>query len=249
MAFDSIPLFDETGEYDTAQQSLFETQDADTYIALDDFDFDADSEVDEDLSKDQEELIALKQSLSESGYNTEDLDYEQLLTLQSREDAIKDEQYMVGFTEAFHRYFENLRVSLAASKATLANKVATKSFTSQMTLDITASPFDETDTGLIVQVVRRLLDSIPIEKYRDELTVNAVIGALLDLGEDVFSRLDVSKLYTFLPGLIESAISRVERFCVGLKSHEIRRQKSSDFLLEDEKHHNDLLTDNLKFIY
>lgn len=248
MAFDSIPLLDETGEYDTAQQSLFETQDADTYIALDDFDFDADSEVDEDLSKDQEELIALKQSLSESGYNTEDLDYEQLLTLQSREDAIKDEQYMVGFTEAFHGYFENLRVSLAASKATLANKVATKSFTSQMTLDITASPFDETDTGLIVQVVRRLLDSIPIEKYRDELTVNAVIGALLDLGEDVFSRLDVSKLYTFLPGLIESAISRVERFCVGLKSHEIRRQKSSDFLLEDEKHHNDLLTDNLKII-
>ena len=56
--------------------------------------------------------------------------------MQSREDAIKDEQYMVGFTEAFHGYFENLRVSLAASKATLANKVATKSFTSQMTLDI-----------------------------------------------------------------------------------------------------------------
>ena len=142
---------------------------------------------------------------------------------------------MGGFTEAFHGYFENLRVSLAASKATLANKVATRSFTSQMTLDITASPFDETDTGLIVQVVRRLLDSIPIEKYRDELTVNAVIGALLDLGEDVFSRLDVSKLYTFLPGLIESAISRVERFCVGLKSHKSNmiqsvasHQKTSD---------------------
>ena len=243
-----IPLLDGAGEYDGATQDLFEMQTADNYIALDDFDFDTDDEHEDDLSKDQEELNILKQSLSKSGYNTEELDYEQLLTLQSREEAIKDEQYMTGFTDAFHGYFENLRVSLAVSKATLASKATTRSFASQMTLDIAASPFDEADTGIIVQVVRRLLDSIPIEKYRDELTVNAVIGALLDLGEDVFSRLDVSKLYTFLPGLIESAISRVERFCVGLKSHEIRRQKSSDFLLEDERHHNDLLTADLKII-
>lgn len=213
---------------------------------MDDFDFEESDE--EGLDRDREEIIELRDTLNSLGYIATDLDYEQLLALQERENVIVDDTYMHNFVSEFELFYNSLRKSLAESKATLTSKTLIHGYVSQVPFDTSMSPFNENDTGVIVQVLTKILDSVSPEHYREEVTPNAVIGELLNIEDNFFARLDVSKLYSFLPSLIESAISRIERFCVGVKSNEVRREKSTDFLLRNEKCQKDLLTENLKVI-
>ena len=199
---------------------------------------------DEDTSSEIEELISMRERLESKGYTgLEDLDYEQLETLEKREVELSDPDYMESCNSGWRKIITTSFVKLATSNATLftasdsLNEVDDRCKPKQVPNGLSEKLANITQT-VISDLLSTRDDVTPADVLERLIRRSTISPADLELQQKVL----VEYLEAVTPIAVVEQRARARR----REKIQMQRERTSKYLMKDELAYREVMRGDIK---